>query len=279
MKLLNGVLKRRREQLGISQAEVAEGICHQSLLSRIERLNEISNITVLQKICERMQLNVSDVAKISDYAATPLSVIRKLIDHEKIDQAAEYLNNSNLMNRIPTFAHPEYNVLSARIALAQERVSDAMQLLQIALSDVEKHQVELTIEIFTEMGVAWLKQTEYINATECFERACGIIRHLAPEAKVNMALVVAYTYRHQAEMYLAANNPQKAMERVVDAMEILPVTTEYHAMVALQTLRIQCAKALALPEEHEEAKMLVYAAAEFSKDSQLKDSVQKYLTE
>ena len=277
MKLLTGVLKRRREQLGISQAEVAEGICHQSLLSRIERLNEISNITVLQKICERLQLNVSDVAKISDYAATPLSVIRKLIDHGKIDQADEYLNNTNLVNRIPTFAHPEYNVLAARIALAQERISDAMQLLQIALSDVEKHQMELTIEIFTEMGVAWLRQSEYINATECFERACGIIRSLSAETQINMALVIAYTYRHQAEMYLAVNNPQKAMERVADAIAILPVTTEYHAVVALQTLRLECAKALALPEEHEEAKMLVYAAAEFSKDSHLKDSIQKYL--
>ena len=36
MKVLSGALKRRREQLGISQAEAAEGICHQLLLSRIE---------------------------------------------------------------------------------------------------------------------------------------------------------------------------------------------------------------------------------------------------
>ena len=52
MKLVSGSLKRRREQLGISQAEVAEGICHQSLLSRIERTDEVSNMTVLQKLCE-----------------------------------------------------------------------------------------------------------------------------------------------------------------------------------------------------------------------------------
>lgn len=66
MKLLKGSLKRRREQLGISQADVAEGICHQSLLSRIERTDEISNITVLQQLCARLQLRVSSVAKLTN---------------------------------------------------------------------------------------------------------------------------------------------------------------------------------------------------------------------
>ena len=86
MKLVSGSLKRRREQLGISQDEVAEGICHQSLLSRIERTDEVSNMTVLQKLCERLQLNAADIARINEKALTPLSVVRRLIEKNQIEE-------------------------------------------------------------------------------------------------------------------------------------------------------------------------------------------------
>lgn len=145
MKLLKGSLKRRREQLGISQADVAEGICHQSLLSRIERTDEISNITVLQQLCARLQLRVSSVAKINELTVTPLTVIRYFIDIGQFEQAANRLESSTLLRRLPVFALPEYNLLRARIALSQNQTTVAMQLLQIALGDAEKHQMELMI--------------------------------------------------------------------------------------------------------------------------------------
>ncbi|MBD1502867.1 helix-turn-helix domain-containing protein [Weissella cibaria] len=279
MKVLSGALKRRREQLGISQAEAAEGICHQSLLSRIERLDEVSNITVLQKLCDRLQLTVSDVARMDNRMLTTLSVVRQLIERREIEQAAEALENPGLMSRIPVFAYPEYNVLSARVALAENRIADAMQLLQLALGDVEKHQYELTVEIFTEMGVTWLAQGEHINASECFERARGIIHRLPRDVQLSMARVIAHTNRHRAEMYLAVEDPQRAMERVTEAIGILPApeVTDYHEMVELQMLRSRCADALSLEEESTNAKMLVYAAAEFSKDAKLQDDVKQYL--
>ncbi|RGO77087.1 XRE family transcriptional regulator [Weissella cibaria] len=279
MKVLSGALKRRREQLGISQAEAAEGICHQSLLSRIERLDEVSNITVLQKLCDRLQLTVSDVARMDNRMLTTLSVVRQLIERREIEQAAEALENPGLMSRIPVFAYPEYNVLSARVALAENRIADAMQLLQLALGDVEKHQYELTVEIFTEMGATWLAQGEHINASECFGRARGIIHRLPRDVQLSMARVIAHTNRHRAEMYLAVEDPQRAMERVTEAIGILPApeVTDYHEMVELQMLRSRCADALSLEEESTNAKMLVYAAAEFSKDAKLQDDVKQYL--
>ncbi|WP_433322536.1 helix-turn-helix domain-containing protein [Weissella tructae] len=41
--IVNGdVLKQRREQLGISQGQLAQGICHQSLISRLEKDHHIT---------------------------------------------------------------------------------------------------------------------------------------------------------------------------------------------------------------------------------------------
>ncbi|CAM4391309.1 helix-turn-helix domain-containing protein [Weissella hellenica] len=277
MKLLKGSLKRRREQLGISQADVADGICHQSLLSRIERTDEISNITVLQQLCARLQLRVSNVAKINELTVTPLPVIRYLIDTGKCDQAASRLENTALLRRLPAFALPEYNLLKAKIALAQNQTTVAMQLLQIALGDAEKHQMELMIEIYTEMGATWAKKDEYVYALECYERACGLIKGYRPAVQAEMGNVIANTYYHQSALYLMINDPKKANERITQALEILPAKNHFHQIVKLQKLRVQCCEQLSLLEEKQHAQMLIYAAAEFSKDVNLKDDVKSYL--
>ena len=277
MKLLKGSLKRRREQLGISQADVAEGICHQSLLSRIERTDEISNITVLQQLCARLQLRVSSVAKINELTVTPLTVIRYFIDIGQFEQAANRLESSTLLRRLPVFALPEYNLLRARIALSQNQTNVAMQLLQIALGDAEKHQMELLIEIYTEMGATWAKQGEYVYASEYFERACGIIKGYRPTMRAELGKVIAHTYYHQSKLYLTIDNPQKAMERITQALAILPTSEHFHQIVKLQKLRVKCCEQLSLLKEKSEAKMLMYAAAEFSKDINLQDDVKQYL--
>lgn len=277
MKLLKGSLKRRREQLGISQADVAEGICHQSLLSRIERTDEISNITVLQQLCARLQLRVSNVAKINELTVTPLTVIRYFIDTDQCDQAANRLENSSLLRRLPAFALPEYNLLKAKIALSQNQPTVAMQLLQIALGDAEKHQMELMIEIYTEMGATWTKQGEYVYASECYERACGLIKGYRPALQAEMGNVIAHTYYHQSALYLMIGDPKKANERIIQALEILPAKDQFHQIVKLQKLRVKCCEKLSLLEEKQQAQMLIYAAAEFSKDVNLKDDVKAYL--
>lgn len=277
MKLLKGSLKRRREQLGISQADVAEGICHQSLLLRIERTDEISNITVLQQLCARLQLRVSNVAKINELTVTPLTVIRYFIDTDQCDQAASRLENTALLRRLPAFALPEYNLLKAKIALAQNQTTVAMQLLQIALGDAEKHQMELMIEIYTEMGATWAKKGEYVYASECYERACGLIKSYRPALQAEMGNVIANTYYHQSALYLMINDPKKANERITQALEILPSKDQFHQIVKLQKLRVQCCEQLSLLEEKQHAQMLIYAAAEFSKDINLKDDVKSYL--
>ena len=144
------------------------------------------------------------------------------------------------------------------------------------MGDVDKYQVELTIEIFTEMGATWTEQDKNELAAECFERACGLIRQSSVDTQASMASVITHTYRHQAEMYLASGFADKAMERVVEALEMLPTTTDYHEMVALQTIRMKCADALALSTEKKEAQLLAYAAAEFSTDVTLKEDVKAY---
>lgn len=66
------------------------------------------------------------------------------------------------------------------------------------------------------------------------------------------------------------------MKRVKEAMALLPSENVYHEMVALQELRIQCADILELTDDKKDAMVLAYAAAKFSRDTRLEDTVKSY---
>lgn len=275
--IVNGaLLKQRREQLGISQGQLAQGVCHQSLISRLEKDNHITSMTILQNICSRLQISVSTLVTFSDQEHMPLNVIRELVDAHQYTRAKVYLQAKRLKKYLPEFALPEFHLLRGRVYLGLGEVPQAMQSLHIALSEVGRHQSQLMVEIFTEMGATWLAQNEIINATECLERACGIIRDLSDTMTKSSNMVIVYTYRRQAELYIKVGDAKKALNRVKEAMNLLPSENVYHEMVALQELRIQCADILELSDDKQDAMVLAYAAAKFSRDTQLEETVKSY---
>lgn len=275
--IVNGaVLKQRREQLGISQGQLAQGICHQSLISRLEKDNHITSMTILQNLCARLQINVSSLVTFADQEHMPLNVIRELVEAHQYARAKIYLQAKRLKKYLPEFALPEYHLLRGRVFLGLGEIPQAMQSLQLAMGDIGRHQSQLMVEIFTEMGAAWLAQNEIVNATECLDRACTIIRGLNETQTANINMIIVYTYRRQAELYIKVGDAEKALKRVKEAMALLPSENVYHEMVALQELRIRCADILDLTDDKKDAMVLAYAAAKFSRDSCLEEAVKSY---
>lgn len=275
--IVNGaLLKERREQLGISQGQLSQGICHQSLISRLEKDNHITSMTILQNICARLQINISTLVTFSDQEHMSLNVIRELIEAHQYTRAKVFLQAKRLKKRLPEYALPEFYLLRGRVFLGLGEVPQAMQSLHVALGEVGRHQSQLMVEIYTEMGAAWLAQNEIVNATECLERACNIINNFSTAPTTSSNLVMVYTYRRQAELYIKVGDAKKALGKVKAAMQLLPSENVYHEMVALQELRIQCAEILELSEDKEDAMMLAYAAAKFSRDTQLEETVKSY---
>jgi len=275
--IVNGTLiKERREQLGISQGQLAQGICHQSLISRLEKESHITSMTILQNLCARLQINVTSLVTIADQEHMPLNVIRELVEAHQYARAKVYLQAKRLKKSLPDFALPEFHLLRGRVFLGLGQIPQAMQSLHLAMGEVGRHQSQLMVEIFTEMGGTWLAQNEIGNATECLDRACSIIRSLSDVHTTSLNMVIVYTYRRQAELYIKIGDAKKALARVKAAMGILPSENVYHEMVTLQELRIQCADVLQLSDDKKDAMMLAYAAAKFSRDSRLEEAVKSY---
>lgn len=50
-----------RKKLGLSQSELAEGICTQATLSRFENNGQVPTLKILLKLCERLDLSLGDL--------------------------------------------------------------------------------------------------------------------------------------------------------------------------------------------------------------------------
>ncbi|MFD1671099.1 helix-turn-helix domain-containing protein [Agrilactobacillus yilanensis] len=65
MKLLGGRIKYYRRNLGLSQKELADGICTQATISLIEKKNKVPSIHILLSVCERLNVDVNDIVMTS----------------------------------------------------------------------------------------------------------------------------------------------------------------------------------------------------------------------
>lgn len=61
MEAIGQVLKEFRKEHGMTQKDLSQGICSQSVLSRIENDEEIPNIFVIQQLCHRLGITIDQL--------------------------------------------------------------------------------------------------------------------------------------------------------------------------------------------------------------------------
>lgn len=64
---LGNVMLTERKQQGLTQTELAAGICNQNIISRLEKHNDMPTLSVLLKLCLKLNLTLNDV--FSDFAS------------------------------------------------------------------------------------------------------------------------------------------------------------------------------------------------------------------
>lgn len=61
MKINGKIISTRRKELGLTQQELAEGICNQATISVLETKNACDSMKILGEICQRLKLTFDDV--------------------------------------------------------------------------------------------------------------------------------------------------------------------------------------------------------------------------
>ncbi|WP_246163775.1 helix-turn-helix domain-containing protein [Weissella coleopterorum] len=74
------ILKHQRESMGLSQRSLADGICHQSLISRMESESHVTSMVILQEICHRLQIDLDQIVSLEEPNYLNLNAVRNAIN-------------------------------------------------------------------------------------------------------------------------------------------------------------------------------------------------------
>jgi transcriptional regulator with XRE-family HTH domain len=278
--IVNGTyIRERRLALGISQTDLAEGICHQSMISRLETSNHITSMTILQQLCIRLQIAVIDIVAVSEFNYQPLALIRNMIDQQDLNAAEKHLSNQNLVRRLPKTAMPEHCLLSARVKIARNKFSEAVGLLQRALLEVDGNRRIMKLEIETELCRVWLLMGEKENAQELMRAFLRTIRTLKADEKQIGSNELAVAYFRAAQLKMAQKSFVEAKRYLARSSSRKLMQINMQFTVEVQLLRARLSELLENSYEFKEALSLASAAAEFSRNPVLQDTVKDYMAQ
>ncbi len=61
-KITGAMIRSARKQKGLSQKQLADGICTQATVSLLENRDQCPSYTILSELCERLEVNITDVS-------------------------------------------------------------------------------------------------------------------------------------------------------------------------------------------------------------------------
>lgn len=94
MKLRGDQLKTFRKNKGLSQKQLAQGICTQATISLIEKNNKVPGMTILAQLCARLGISLAQILVDENQVLTDVfTTIDRLILQKQYDAATDQLNN------------------------------------------------------------------------------------------------------------------------------------------------------------------------------------------
>ncbi|MCD5002481.1 helix-turn-helix transcriptional regulator [Enterococcus saccharolyticus] len=97
-------IKRIRKKQKMTQKMLAQGICAQSVLSRIENGMEIPNVMVLQAICQRLNVSLDQILHLESEDIQRIrelfSQVHSLLIHRDYPKMAVILEETELLDRL-----------------------------------------------------------------------------------------------------------------------------------------------------------------------------------
>ncbi|WP_167568629.1 helix-turn-helix domain-containing protein [Brevibacillus migulae] len=171
-----------RKSMGMSQAELASGICTQAQISKIEKGEVYPLATTLYLIAKKLDVDINFFFEVGnsprlDYTREVYELIRFYVDkrdYQTVWQIVKVEKRNPLFHSLTAqqFLKWHEGICCYHIEKNKEV---ALELLQEALamtkSSMKVSYTEREIEILNSIGVIYFEESEYQKATEYFEIA------------------------------------------------------------------------------------------------------------
>ncbi|BDZ30830.1 helix-turn-helix transcriptional regulator [Lactiplantibacillus sp. WILCCON 0030] len=102
--LLGNRLAQARKQNRLSQKQLSQGICSQSMISSLEQGNYVPNVILLSKLCQRLHLSMDHLVlkdyPTIDHLAGFNQKIKQLCNDHRYPQMLDYLSQTSITDTI-----------------------------------------------------------------------------------------------------------------------------------------------------------------------------------
>lgn len=167
------VIKELRTNRFLSQGELAEDICSQGMLSRIENNDVVPNVLVMQKICEKLNVSVHYVLTREEAAKAPLNIWLELLKQYKQSkqfdellltiEEIEQLEKPAFTTKLELQEYAYYR--GTALIYANYQSSEALAILQQGLNQTYKSQkktvTDLEVLLLSEIGRLYYLQGDF----------------------------------------------------------------------------------------------------------------------
>lgn len=175
--LLGSKIAKRRKELGLSQTDLANGICTQATISKLELRNVAPLTDTLSAICVRLNFTLNDVMSefTHDQTAdtvTSMNEVKGLLAHYEFKNALTRFNQINA-DDIPAALKSRYHSLEGNILLVcNDDFGNAIFKYGVAAQESETEIDDLIVD--AGIGTAYASQNDIDKAKYYFERVCSL---------------------------------------------------------------------------------------------------------
>lgn len=216
-KTLGKTIKALRKEKGMTQQQLASGICTQALISMFESDETIPSSIVMYKIAQKLDVDMNyffPTAKPSEqiYAKGNelFTVVRKLVHNHEYHAANIIINNeldkiSNTNAYDLSFLYWHKGICTWEIEKNRE---EAFRLYELALKQASKNE-EIVVSIKNSMAIIHFNEQEYDDALNLYEQCLPYFENQTVEKgilyrKIMIGLSRTYSYAERYEEALVA---------------------------------------------------------------------------
>ncbi|WP_416353495.1 helix-turn-helix domain-containing protein [Agrilactobacillus fermenti] len=220
---LGNIITETRKQQGMTQFELADGICTQNTISKIEKHNIAPTVKILVQLCLRLKITLNDV--FSDFNERGSEVVDLLISVEKAlllnrpvkvnDQIAIIKKATlNLQEQI------QFNLITALQKIMTNQYSDSLFDCDKILTLTKNDSYNIyTLLAYTIKGTAYYKLEKIEEATYFYDLVSKATKANSQIAN-STALEVCYISDCISRFYTAKGNHKLSMQYINRALQL-----------------------------------------------------------
>lgn len=270
MMLLGDLIKAKRLENGLTQAELAAEICTQASISNLEKNQRIPPLMTLLAIGNRLNLNFDEL---SDYAieqenptSDVFNRVRTLRKQFKLKEAYDLIIEELPLDKLKTYHKKKqyYYYLGITGLLGYNKIAEAHYNFNLALSSESEPNLDFyDILTINGIGLAYYFESEEEKARTYFEKSLAQLdQFMSQMVSLDESIEITKLYYATAKFYSEIKEYSKA----VDLCSLgIQVQLDQHVNYELEMLYYEKAFNLAKLNKKSEAEECYYYATALAK--------------